>query len=111
MYLRFCREYIDIFVSLVLDVCSRVVLASKISFLLHFRNCGSLMAIMQLETIQSDLNKLKTLSMSRVNARNTCPIFRHTRHADLFFGHKFCVLCPNGSRFIGKVLMTITYLA
>jgi len=47
----------------------------------------------------------------RVNARNTCTILRHSLRADLFFGHNFCILTPNDSRIIDKVLMTITHLA
>jgi len=42
--------------------------------------------------------------------RNTCTILDHTLRVDLFFSHNFCVLSPNDSRFIGKVLMTITHL-
>jgi len=45
-----------------------------------------------------------------VIARNTSTILRHTLHTDLFFGHNFCVLAPNDSRFIEKVLMTIIHL-
>jgi len=41
------------------------------------------------------------------DARNTCPILHHMLHAVLFFGHNLCVLAPNDSRFIRKVLMTI----
>jgi len=47
---------------------------------------------------------------SRVNAINTCTIFRHPLRADLFFGHNFCVFGPNGSRFVGKVILTIIHL-
>jgi len=46
-----------------------------------------------------------------VIARNICPILCHTLRADMFFGHNFWFLAPNDSRFIGKVLMTISYLA
>jgi len=35
-----------------------------------------------------------------VIAKKTCPILRHTLHADLFFGHNFCILAPNDSRFV-----------
>jgi len=46
-----------------------------------------------------------------LNARNTCTILRYILHVDLFLGHNFCVLSQNDSRFIAKVLMTITHLA
>jgi len=46
-----------------------------------------------------------------VNVRNTYTIARHMVHSDLFLGYNFCLLCPNRSRFIGKVLMTIIHLA
>jgi len=36
-----------------------------------------------------------------VIAEKTRPILRQTLHIDLFFGHNFCVLTPNDSRFIG----------
>jgi len=45
-----------------------------------------------------------------VNARITCTILRYTLRDDLFFSHNFCILSPNDSRFIGKVLMTIIHL-
>jgi len=57
------------------------------------------------------LDSLKILSMFQwVIARKTCSILPHTLHADMFFGHKFCVLAPNDSKFIGWVLMTIIHV-
>jgi len=44
-----------------------------------------------------------------VIARNTCTILHHTLHANLFFGHNFCVLAPNDSRFREKVSKIIYY--
>jgi len=35
-----------------------------------------------------------------VITRKTCPILRHTLHAHLFFGHNFCVLAPNDSKYV-----------
>jgi len=60
------------------------------------------------------INRSSTIKIKhqyRVNARNTCTILWHTLRVDLFFGHNFCILSPNDSKFIRKVLMTITHLA
>ena len=51
MYLQICGDYINIFASPVLDVRSRIVLASKVHFFLGFESCGLFTEITQLETI------------------------------------------------------------
>jgi hypothetical protein len=45
-YLEICANYIDIFCSPRLDLCSRIVLCRKVSFFFEFGDCGSRMEMM-----------------------------------------------------------------